>query len=150
MKRVLTLLCLPALLALVSFFAVDEAAKKADAEAITKVVTDYTRAFYEAKPELLETSLHKDLAKYGFYRPRGTSEYHGMAMSYDQALALAADLNKEGALGPNLTHKVTILDQLNRTAAVKLEAVWGVDYVHLAKYDGEWKMLQVIWQSHPE
>ncbi len=73
-----------------------------------------------------------------------------MPMTYDQALTLAADLNKEGVLGENLTEKVTILDQLDMTAAVKLEAAWGIDYIHLAKFDGEWKMLQVIWQSHPK
>ncbi|MFT7486382.1 MAG: hypothetical protein ACI9F9_002237 [Candidatus Paceibacteria bacterium] len=150
MKRIVTLLSLPLLLALVSFFAVDDAAKKADAEAITKVVTEYARAFYDVKPELLETSLHKDLAKYGFYRPAGAKDYRGMPMSYDQALALAADLNKEGILGENLTQKVTILDQMDMTAAVKLEAIWGIDYIHVAKYDGKWKMLQVIWQSRPE
>lgn len=36
------------------------------------------------------------------------------------------------------------------TAAVKLEALWGIDYVHLGKFEGEWKILQVIWQSRPE
>ncbi len=150
MKRILTLLSLPLLLSLVSFFAIDQAREKADAEAITKVVTDYTRAFYEAKPELLKTALHKDLSKFGFYRPAGAADYSPMPMTYDQALALAAELNKEGALGDNLTQKVTILDQLDKTAAVKLEAAWGFDYIHLGKFDGQWKMLQVIWQSHPK
>ena len=155
MKYIALLAGLPLALLLLSFpspasGAQASEARDSDAQAITQVVTDYARAFYDVQPALLEKSLHTDLAKYGFYRRSADEEYRGMAMTYEEAHALAGSLNKEGALGEDLTQTVTILDQLDQTAAAKLEAVWGVDYLHLAKYDGEWKILQVIWQSHVE
>ncbi len=39
---------------------------------------------------------------------------------------------------------------IDQTASVKLIAEWGIDYMHLAKYDGRWKIVNVLWQSHPE
>ncbi len=44
---------------------------------------------------------------------------------------------------------VEVLDVLNQTASAKLTASWGIDYMHLAKYDGKWKIVQVLWQSPP-
>ena len=44
---------------------------------------------------------------------------------------------------------IEIFEVLDQTAAVKLTAFWGIDYMHLAKYDGEWKIVQVLWQSAP-
>ncbi len=46
--------------------------------------------------------------------------------------------------------KVEVFDVLDQTAAAKLTALWGVDYLHLAKFEGEWKILQVLWQSQPD
>jgi len=44
---------------------------------------------------------------------------------------------------------VTVLDALDQTASAKLVADWGVDYLHLARYDGRWKIVNVLWQSPP-
>ena len=30
-------------------------------------------------------------------------------------------------------------------ASVRTDAYWGVDYMHLAKIDGEWKVVNVLW-----
>jgi len=29
---------------------------------------------------------------------------------------------------------------------VKLEAAWGIDYIHLTKFSGEWMIMNVIWE----
>lgn len=36
---------------------------------------------------------------------------------------------------------------LDKTASAKLTAHWGVDSFHLAKIDGQWRIVQVLWQS---
>jgi hypothetical protein len=43
--------------------------------------------------------------------------------------------------------KVELLDLLDQTAAVKVTAWWGTDYMLLAKYDGRWMISHVLWQS---
>lgn len=42
---------------------------------------------------------------------------------------------------------MTIFDVLDQTATVKLVAEWGTDYMHLAKFDGKWMIINVLWQS---
>jgi hypothetical protein len=27
--------------------------------------------------------------------------------------------------------------------------LWGIDYMHLAKYDGRWQIINIVWQAHP-
>jgi hypothetical protein len=29
-------------------------------------------------------------------------------------------------------------------------ALWGIDYMHLAKYDGKWKIVNILWQEPPQ
>ena len=35
------------------------------------------------------------------------------------------------------------------TAVARLDAEWGVDYFQLAKIDGRWMIVNVIWQTYP-
>jgi hypothetical protein len=42
-----------------------------------------------------------------------------------------------------------VLDVLDQTAVAKVTAQWGIDYMHLAKYDGRWKIINIVWQAHP-
>lgn len=114
----------------------------ADRKAIKTAVTNYARAFYEAKPELIDASVSKDLTKFGYYNGRA------MPMSFDQLKSLAAGLHK-GRPPENQRKDVEILDVLNPLAAVKLAGAWGIDYMHLTKLEGKWQIKHVIWQSHP-
>lgn len=125
-------------------------AEDEDREAVERAVLDYVEAFYEMRPELLERSVHADLAKFGFWRRPGDEEYRGSPMSFEQAVTVAKTWNRDGRAGDDAPKKVEVFDVLDQTAAAKLTALWGVDYMHLAKFEGEWKILQVLWQSPPE
>ena len=70
-------------------------------------------------------------------------------MSYEQLRTLAGRWNKDGKqAGDKSPRKITVLDMDEMTASVKLEAEWGFDYMHLAKYDGQWKIVNVLWQTY--
>ena len=36
--------------------------------------------------------------------------------------------------------------------SAKITALWGIDYIHLARAtpDGKWKIVNVLWQEHPK
>lgn len=121
-----------------------EPAGPTDAEAIERACLDYVEAFYLTKPELLERSVHPELAKIGFDDPtaEGTD---ALPMTRDEAIALAKQL--EGYFAPDTPREIEILDRLDKTAAVRLTAAWGTDYVHLAKLEGRWTIVQVLWQA---
>lgn len=145
MSRTVIAAALIAILSLVSW-------TRADAEeeaAVRRAVLDYVEAIYHAQPELIERSVHPALHKQGLYRPEGASDYGTpLLMGYEQLVDLAARWNPDGRRG-DLTHEVEVLDMLDVTAAAKLTASWGVDYMQLMKSDGTWKIVQIVWQSHP-
>jgi hypothetical protein len=45
---------------------------------------------------------------------------------------------------------VTILDIYEGTASARVDASDWIDYMHLALWNGEWKIVNVLWQVRPE
>lgn len=122
-----------------------------DREAVRMAVLDYVEGIYQMQPERVERSVHPNLAKIGFYRPSASSEFNAPSpMTYDALIRIAKNFNKDGKLPANAPKEIVIYDVLERTATVKLTADWGVDYMHLGKFDGQWKIINVIWQSPPQ
>jgi Putative lumazine-binding len=46
--------------------------------------------------------------------------------------------------------EVTILDHYNNTAVVKIVASDWIDYLEVAKFNGEWKIINVLWELKPK
>lgn len=122
---------------------------QSDREAVERAVLDYVEAVEGGLPGLIERGVHPELAKFGFYRDGGDGEYQIAPMTFDELVELAANLKQDGYVPDDAEHSVEILDMLDQTASVKLSAFWGIDYIHLAKYGGEWKIVQVLWQTYP-
>ena len=121
-----------------------------DKEGVRQAVLDYVEGIYEVDHTCIERSVHPELVKRGFFIKRGESAYTGTPMTYDQLVNLAKTWNKDGnRAGKDSIKKVEIYDVLDQTASAKLTAVWGIDYMQLAKYDGKWKIVNILWQTHP-
>lgn len=121
----------------------------ADREAVRQAVLDYVEGVYEVKPERIERSVHPDLAKRGFMIRRGETAYSQSTMTFQQLVELARTYNKDGRIPKDAPKEVVIFDISDQTASAKLTAVWGIDYIHLAKYDGRWMFVNVLWQTPP-
>ena len=122
----------------------------ADREAVRQAVLDYVEGIYNVQPERIERSVSPNLAKLGFYRPPTETAYRpGRNMAFQQLVEIAKNFNKDGKLPKDAPKEITIYDVLDQTATVKLTADWGTDYMHLAKIDGKWMIVNVLWQSHP-
>jgi hypothetical protein len=127
------------------------AAQKDDADraAITRAVLDYVESIYEVKPELIDRSVHPDLVKFGYWTDAATGETTPMPMTFDQLRNLAATYNADGHIPDDAPKRIVIHDVWDRTAAVSLFGIWGLDHIHLVKEDGKWMILHVLWQSYP-
>ena len=121
----------------------------AEVKAVERACLDYVEGVYEIKPELIERSVHPELKKYGYWRGQGKTEYRGTAMTYEQLHELSKSYNKDGRVPEDAPKEVTVFDVMDKTASAKLVAQWGIDYFHLVKEEGQWKILQVVWQSPP-
>ena len=122
----------------------------ADREAVRQAVLDYVEGIYNVEPARIERSVSPNLAKMGFYRPHTDTAYRpGRPMTFQQLVEIAKNFNKDGQLRKDAPKDIVIYDVLDQTATVKLTADWGTDYMHLAKVDGKWMIVNVLWQSHP-
>ena len=122
----------------------------ADREAVRQAVLDYVEGIYNVEPQRIERSVSPNLAKLGFYRPPAETAYRpARTMAYQQLVEIAKTYNKDGKLRKDAPKNIEIYDVLDQTATVKLTAEWGTDFIHLAKMDGKWMIVNVLWQSHP-
>jgi len=121
-----------------------------DKEAVRQAALDYVEGVYEVNPSKIERSVHPELVKRGFFIKRGETGYSGSPMTFVQLVELAKNYNKAGTAVPKDAPKeVIIYEVLDQTASVKVVAFWGIDYMHLAKYDGRWQIINILWQTHP-
>lgn len=124
-------------------------AYEAEEQVVREAVLDYVEGVYEVAPERIERSVHPELRKLGFWKRDSETPYRMAPMTYEQLVNLAGSYNKDGRVPKDAIKEIVILDLLDQTASVKLTAHWGIDYMHLAKYDGQWKIINILWQSHP-
>ncbi len=143
-------LVIAALVLLPAGVAAQQQGVDAEREAVRQAVLDYVEGIYEVNPARIERSVHPELAKRGFFVKKGETAYSYGVMTFQQLVELAGTYNKTGRVPKDAPKEVVIYDVLDQTASAKLTAVWGIDYIHLAKYDGKWKFVNVLWQSPPK
>jgi hypothetical protein len=121
---------------------------EADREAVRLAALDYVEGIYNVDPSRIERSVHPTLVKRGFYQDAAAGPYLESPMTYEQLVRLAGTWNKDKKRDTSIK-VVAVLDVLDQTAVAKVTAAWGIDYLQLAKFDGRWKIVQILWQSHP-
>jgi hypothetical protein len=123
----------------------------ADEAAIRQACLNYADSAYLVKPELIDESVHPKVQKVGYICTPGQTPCREAWMNHTQLRDLVAGWNKNGRFDPKTAKReVKILDRLDLTAVARLDAEWGVDFFHLAKIDGRWQILNVIWQTYPQ
>ncbi len=119
----------------------------ADSAAIVATALDYIDGYYTADSSRMERALHPDLAK----RIVRTDPQRGRShLGQMSALTLVqATRSKEATPESERQQDVTILDIFGNTASVKIVAQDWVDYLHVARWNGEWKVVNVLWELKP-
>lgn len=118
--------------------------------AIKQAALDYIEGWYEGDAERMERALHPDLAK----RIVRTDPAKG-GSRLDQMSALTLVQYTRAGYGRNVPEAnqqkdVSILDKYGNVASVKIIAKDWIDYLHLAKFNGEWKIINVLWEIKPK
>jgi hypothetical protein len=120
-----------------------------DKTAIRETALDYAESWYEGSADRMERALHPDLAKRIARKDdKGNSRLENMgAMSLVQATRRGF-----GKQTPKDQQQkdVTILDAMENSAVVKLVMRDWVDYMQMAKLNGRWVIVNVLWEMKPE
>ena len=144
-----TRLLILATVALLATTAPAMAQSAADREAVRQTALDYVEGIYTVDTSRIERSVSRNLTKRGFWREPNDAAYRPeTVMTFDQLMKLTAAWNKDGKRDTSIK-EVTVLEVLDQTASAKVVAMWGIDYMHLAKYDGRWQIINIVWQAHP-
>ena len=122
----------------------------ADRAAVQQAALDYVEGLYEADVTRIERSVHPQLQKRGFWRDNVTAPWGPQeTMTYEQLINLTKTWNAKKTRDTTIK-KVEVYDVVDQTASAKVTAMWGIDYLHLAKYQGRWKIINILWQAHPK
>lgn len=119
-------------------------ATPSDADAIRAVALDYIEAWYDADAARMERAVHPELAKR--WVRRGDD---GVVTLQNTTAAELVEQTRRG--GGNRTPEafrrkdVEILDVTQDLASVKVTSARYVDLMHLARWNGEWKIVNVLW-----
>jgi hypothetical protein len=120
----------------------------ADSAGIRQAALDYIEGWYEGSAERMERSLHPDLAKRIINMdPRGRS-----VLGHQSAMTLVQYTRRGGGRETPAAERrtdVRILDIFINTASVRVDAGSWIDYLHIAKWNGRWVIINVLWENRP-
>jgi len=141
--------------ALILILAVQESApaldvSEADLEGIQAVALDYIDGYYTGDGDRMKSALHPELAKRIVAKDPKTGESRLINMDAKQLVEVTASGGGQHYLAEQRLNDVEILDVYGDVASVKVTAAEWIDYMHVAKIDGEWKIINVLWEVTPE
>jgi Putative lumazine-binding len=121
-----------------------------EAAAIRATALNYIDGFYTGDAARMERAVHSELAK----RIVTTDPKTGKSTLGQMSAMTLVKRTRDGIglkIPPDRRQEdVTILDRFEDTANVKIVAADWVDYLQMAKFDGEWKIVNVLWVLKPK
>ena len=120
----------------------------ADSSAIVATALDYIDGFYTSDAARMERALHPELAKRIVGDPAGP-ESRLQNMSAQQLIDATAGGGAARIPDDAKKEDVSILDVYNNIASVRIDAGVWIDYLHVARWNGEWKIINVLWEMAP-
>jgi hypothetical protein len=121
----------------------------ADSAAIRQTALDYIEGWYEGNAERMERALHPELAKRIVnVDPRNGRNSLGQQGALTLINNTKAGYGRETPVGQQ-RKDVRILDIFGNTASVRVDAVSWIDYMHIAKWNGRWVIVNVLWENRP-
>jgi len=118
----------------------------ADSAAIRQTALDYIEGWYEGNAERMERAVHPDLAK----RIINTDQRGRSVLGHQSAMTLVQNTRRGGGKETPVAQQrkdVRILDVFGNTASVRVDASGWIDYMHIAKWNGRWVIVNVLWEN---
>src|SRR5262245_39770157 len=120
----------------------------ADSSGIREAALDYIEGYYEGNADRMARAVHPELAK----RIVRVNEQGRYMLGQMSAMTLVEITRSGGGKDTPVAERrkdVTILDIYQNAASAKVDASGWVDYLHLAKWNGRWVIVNVLWELHP-
>jgi len=120
-----------------------------DEIAIKKTALDYAEAYYDGDGDRMERAIHADLNKVIALRLPQTGKTVLQYSTVSQLVELSSA--KAGYLAPEKRKlNVTVLLHRDEIACVKLTSAFFNDYLQMVNFEGQWKIVNVLWSLGPD
>jgi hypothetical protein len=122
----------------------------ADSAAIRATALDYVEGWYEGNATRMAQAVHPELVKRIVVSDTATKR------SVIQNMGASALVNGtrrgfgKGTPRERQQKDVTVLDIYGNAATAKSTMADWIDYMHLARVDGRWVIVNVLWEYKPE
>jgi hypothetical protein len=120
-----------------------------ESAAIRATALDYVEGWYTGDAARMERALHPELAK----RIVNTNPQNGRSsLGQQSAMTLVQNTRNGGGKDtpPEQMQKdVVILDVFQNAASVRATMSGWIDYMHMAKWNGRWVIVNVLWELKP-
>jgi len=117
-----------------------------DHDAIRRAALDYVDGYYSGDVERVERGVHPSLQKVLVQRmPWGTDSLQGMDR---HTLLEYTRFGGEKRPAAERGIEVSCLAVSGNIATVRIDSAEFLDYGHVAKINGEWRLINVLWAPH--
>jgi hypothetical protein len=118
----------------------------ADSAAIRTAALDYVEGWYTADAARMERAVHPELAK----RIVQSDQTGRSRLGQQSAMTLVGNTRGTQPVAADQQVKdIRILDIFGNSASVRADMAGWIDYMHLAKWNGQWRIVNVLWELRP-
>jgi Putative lumazine-binding len=115
-------------------------------QAVRAAILEYIEGWYEGDSVKVQKNVHSELTKRRLVVEQGVEKSE---LRQESALTFLRRVQRGGGKGTPLSAQkkdITVLDVHGSMATAKLEA-WGwVEYMHLVKENGQWHIVNDLWE----
>lgn len=126
-----------------------QAQTSADTAAIRATALNYVEGWYEGNADRMTKALHPELVKRIVVRDTTTGK--SMVQGMGTSVLVNSTRHGYGKETPKERQQkdVAVLDVFGNAASVKAVMADWIDYMHMAKIDGRWVIVNVLWERKP-
>jgi hypothetical protein len=127
-----------------------QAQTAADTTAIRATAMNYVEGWYEGNADRMAKALHPELVKRIVVRDTTTGRT--MVQGMGTSVLVNSTRHGYGKETPRERQQkdVSVLDVFGNAASVKAVMADWIDYMHMAKVDGRWVIVNVLWERKPD
>jgi len=114
---------------------------------ITKTALDYMEGWYQGDAKRMKASLHKKLAKRSLQAGHGNKKNLRLTSASDM-IAYTQHGYGTGLWHEDMKIEVIVLDYFKDIASVKVITPHYYEYLHLAKIDKEWVIVNTLYEKN--
>lgn len=119
-----------------------------DEVAVKETALNYIEGWYSADSARMALALSPKLLKQGFIVNHQSGELRISPATYSQMVEWAGKKPNELEKNPDIPLEVHIIEVGENIAMVKTIAPDFIDYLHMGKMNGEWKIYHAIWEPN--